>query len=373
MVRMFETVLSRFFIPGTIVNVEPYGRGLINDTYRCHVDDSGTPRSYILQRLNPAVFAHPDEVMANVQIVSSHILLKVRAQGVAHPESVHPVLVPTRSGETFYRDKDGSLWRVFHFIESGLVFDTVQHKRHAREVGRALGKFHAFAADLNPATLSITVPDFHHTPRYLAEYEKAKNDDTKGRAGGVQHEHEFVIQRRALASVLADMVASGSLPVRVLHNDPKVNNVMFSATTHEALCMIDLDTVMPGTVAVDFGDCIRSAANPAGESPDDPATAVLDLELVEAITDGYLREAGSFLTPAEIAALPGAIKVITFELGLRFLADYLRGDTYFKVDSPTENLHRARVQFRLVESIEQNERRVTEIVQRLAASSRRFF
>ncbi len=348
---MLTRILSHFSVPGTLIKAERFGSGLINDTYLCEFSVGAAIRKYILQRINKHVFMRPEEVMENVEIVTEHIQARLRSEGIADPEGVTPALVRANTGRTFHVDSSGDYWRLFHFIESGEVYDTVRDANHAYQVGRGLGAFQALVSDLAPDRLHDTLPGFHHTPRYLADFDDALKADVKGRADEVSAEREFVSRRRQLAPALTDLIASKDIPVRVVHNDPKVNNVMVHAATGEALCMLDLDTVKPGIVHFDFGDCVRSAANPAGEDAEDLDAVSFDLSLFEALAKGYLREAGSFLTKKEIALLPLSVKVITFELGIRFLADYLRGDTYFKIKYPQHNLHRARVQFRLLESI----------------------
>lgn len=348
-----ETIISRFTIPGTLVKAGRYGSGLINDTYLCEFND-GPARRYILQRINTSVFRHPEEVMENVQIVTSHIIDRLRSEGVADPFAVTPALITTRDNQSYHRDKDGEYWRMYHYLENGMVRDVVLDERHAYEVGRGLGRFQALLADLSPGRLHDTLPGFHHTHRYLAEYDQAQKADALNRAGTAAAERDFVEQRRSLAPALTGVMASGAVPIRVVHNDPKVNNIMVRIDTGEALCMLDLDTVKPGIVHFDFGDCVRSAANPAGEDAPDLDRVTFDLVLFRAITSGYLREAGAFLSRKEIELLPLSVKVITFELGVRFLADYLRGDTYFKIRYPAHNLHRSRVQFKLLASIEQS-------------------
>ncbi len=348
-----DTIITCFPISGTFLRAEKFGSGLINDTYLCSYRDGKPIRKYILQRINASVFRKPEQVMENVELVTSHIVKRLHAEGVQDPYTVTPALIHVRSGGSHYRDPSGCFWRVFHFIESGFVSDSIIDISHAHEVGRALGRFQALVADLPPGKLNDTLPGFHHTPRYLKEYDDALRAEAGGRAAGARPELEFVEQRRGLAPLLTDLLDKGELPVRVVHNDPKVNNVMIHESTRQALCMLDLDTVKPGTVLFDFGDCVRSAANRAGEDAPDPASARIDLSLYRAVAKGYLREAEAFLTRKERELLPLSVKVITFELGLRFLADYLRGDTYFKIKYQAHNLHRARVQFKLLESIEQ--------------------
>lgn len=339
---MLESILSHFHIPGRLIKVERFGSGLINETYLAELGDGGGIRKYILQRINRTVFRQPDLVMENVEIVTGHLQERLRQEGVADPASTTPALVRARDGRSFHVDPSGEYWRMFHFIETGVVFDTVQDIAHAREVGRGLGRFQALVADLPPGRLHDTLPGFHHTPRYLAEL------DALAQAGSVQEELAFVRKRRGLAASLTDLMERGAIPIRVVHNDPKVNNILIHGRTGKALCMIDLDTVKPGIVHFDFGDCVRSAANAAGEDAALDAVA-FDQARYEALRGGYLDEAGAFLTQAEIDMLPVSVKVITFELGIRFLADHLRGDTYFRVSHRGHNLHRARVQFRLLE------------------------
>jgi Ser/Thr protein kinase RdoA (MazF antagonist) len=349
---MLEHILSRFSVSGTFINAERFGSGLINDTYLCRFLDGGAARKYILQRINTSVFKQPEQVMENVEIVTAHIVNRLRMNGVHHPSSVTPSLVCARNGRPFLLDESGSYWRMFHFIESGQVFDRIGSTDQAYEIGRGLGAFQSLLSDLPPEKLHDTLPGFHRTPKYLADYDEALRSDVMKRASGVAAEQEFVLRRRSLAPLLTDLIAAGEVPMRVVHNDPKVNNVMLSAATGKALCMLDLDTVKPGIVHFDFGDCVRSGANRAGEDAPFVEAVAFDAELYAAIARGYLREAGVFLRPKEIAMLPKSVEVITFELGIRFLADYLRGDTYFKIDYPDHNLHRSRVQFKLLQSIE---------------------
>jgi len=356
---MHESIISQFAVSGTLISAERFGSGLINETYLCEFDDHGAPRKYILQHINKTVFKNPDQVMENVKVVTEHVRHRLLGEGIQEPEAVTPVLVKTTDGRSFHRNGTGEYWRMFHFIEAGEVFDTIQDENHAYEVGRSLGIFQSLLSDLDPGKLHDTLPGFHHTPKYLAEYDEALKGDPKARMREIGWEAEFVSRRRRLAPLLTDLMDGGRLPLRVVHNDPKVNNIMIRRDTREALCMLDLDTVKPGIVHFDVGDCVRSCANPAGEDAENLGEVTFDLPLYEAVTRGYLREAAGFLTKEEIELLPASVKVITFELGLRFLTDYLRGDTYFRIRYPDHNLHRSRVQFRLLEHIEAAEQRMS--------------
>ncbi len=346
-------VIAEFDLPGTLLSADPFGSGLINDTYLCLFSTGNAVRKYLLQRINRSVFRRPEQVMENVELVTRHIRERLRREGVAEPETVAPALVHVRGGRSFLTDAQGESWRMFHFIESGAVFDTVQGPEHAREIGRALGRFQALVADIPASRLHDTLPGFHHTPGCLAGLDEAVRQDPQGRASGARGDLAFVSSRRPLAALLMDRIGDGTIPVRVVHNDPKVNNVLVEAATGKALCMVDLDTVKPGVVHFDFGDAVRSATNPAGEDVPDLGSVRFDRERYEALAGGYLDEARSFLTDREIALLPASARVITYELGIRFLADHLRGDVYFKISRPGQNLHRARVQFRLLQSMEQ--------------------
>ncbi len=350
---MFDRIIAHFDIPGTLAVCEPFGAGLINETWRCSFRERDAVRRYLLQRINRRVFARPGLVMENVVTVTGHLASRLRKEGIADPAAVSPALVRTRGGRFSFVDDLGEQWRMFVFIEAGEVFDTVRDANHAYEVGRGLGRFQALLSDLDTALLHDTLPGFHHTPAYLLELDDAVRTDPQGRSSSVRQELDFADRHRRLAPLLLDAMGSGEVPVRVVHNDPKVNNVLIDRASGRALCLIDLDTVKPGTVLFDFGDCVRSAANPLGEDAADLAEVSLDRSYAEAIMQGYLEEAGGFLTAGERRLLPLSVRVITFELGIRFLADHLRGDTYFRISRPGQNLHRARVQFRLLESMEE--------------------
>lgn len=353
MTAVNQQILSFFPVPRGPVSVQPFGNGLINDTWLCIYPDSPSAAGYILQRINTSVFPRPDLVMENIATVTAHVLDRLRREGARDAENATPVLVRPHNGSLFHRDDDDAAWRLFRYIKDGVVFDTVQSADHAREVGRCLGRFQALLSSLAPGRLHDTLPGFHHTPRYVRELDDAVRDNVQQRAAAVRSEIAFVAARTDVAPVLTDAMQSGVIPLRTVHNDPKVNNVLMHRKTGRAICMIDLDTVKPGIVHFDFGDCVRSAANPAGEDAEDLDQVVFDQSRYEAIREGYLAEAAGFLTPEEVRLLPLSVRVLTFELGIRFLADHLRGDVYFRIRRPGQNLHRARVQFRLLERIEQ--------------------
>jgi len=352
---MIFSIFSHFDLPGTLVKAERFGSGLINETFLAEFEDHGVARKYILQHINKSVFKRPDLVMENVATVTEHLQARLRREGVIDPASVAPALVRARDGRSHHLDGAGEYWRMFPFIEAGEVFDVVRDAGHACEVGRGLGRFQSLVADLPPERLHDTLPGFHHTPLYLGELDEAVRLDRQGRLAGAQAEVAFAQRKRHLAPLLTDPIKSGRIPIRVVHNDPKVNNVLIDRRTGKALCMLDLDTVKPGIVHFDFGDCVRSAANPAGEDAADLDSVAFDRDRYNALREGYVSEASSFLVQQEIDLLPLSAKVITFELGIRFLADHLNGDVYFSTRFPGHNLHRARVQFRLLERMEEGD------------------
>jgi Ser/Thr protein kinase RdoA (MazF antagonist) len=346
--------LAGFALPGPCEAIEPFGSGLINATWRFSAPAGPGAHWFILQRLNGSIFPRPDQVMENISTVTGHLLDRQRREGETRPEDRSLVLVPACDGRSYVIDGSGACWRVFRFIEGGQVFDTVQGPDHAREVGRCLGRFQALLSDLDPDRLHDTLPGLHHTARYLEELQEAARADASGRRSGAMSELKKIEAYQGIADLLLAPLQDHRIPLRIVHNDPKVNNVLVHARSGKAICMLDLDTVKAGTVLFDFGDCVRSAANPGGEDAADLDEVRFDLPCYEAIRRGYLEEAGLFLTAEELALLPLSVRVITFELAVRFLADHLRGDTYFRVAYPGHNLHRARVQFRLLRSIEQS-------------------
>ena len=351
---MLDRIIAHFNVPGTLADCEPFGAGLINETWRCSFREGASVRRYLLQRINRRVFARPELVMENVETVTEHLAARLRKEGAADPAAISPALVRARDGRSSFVDDEDGHWRMFLFIEAVDAFDKVKDVNHAYEVGRGIGRFQALLSDLDPVRLHDTLPGFHHTPRYLDELGDAVRTDLQGRASTAGQELAFVERHRPLAPLLLDAVAAGGVPLRVVHNDPKVSNVLIDRNSGRALCLVDLDTVKPGTALFDFGDCVRSAANPAGEDAADLAQVVFDRASYGAITRGYLEEAQVFLTADEKELLPLSVKVITFELGIRFLADHLRGDAYFRITRPGQNLQRARVQLRLLESMEKS-------------------
>jgi hypothetical protein len=288
-------------------------------------------------------------MMENIHRVTTHV--RSRLEGVPDADRRVLQLVPARDGSAWYVDDDGQYWRAYRFIEGAKTFDEVTSERQAFEAARAFGEFQRMLADLPGERLAESIPHFHDTPKRFTDFECAVNADVAGRAKDVRDEIAFAAERRFIAGLLAE----ARLPERVTHNDTKLNNVLLDERTGEGICVIDLDTVMPGLAAYDFGDMVRTMTCPAAEDERDLARVEMRFALFEAVLRGYLAGTGNFLTPAERESLIPGAKVIVFEQGVRFLADHLAGDTYYKVSRAGQNLDRCRTQFKLLESIEEQE------------------
>ena len=345
-------IAREFDFTGEILQATPYGSGHINDTFKVEVKAGCGPIHFLLQRINHQVFRQPDQLMANVERVCAHTYAKLQQAGVPGAERRCLRLIPTRSGKSWLVDASGYRWRCYHFIEGATGHDVVRTPAQAQAAARSFGVFQALLADLPGGRLFETIPDFHHTPSRYARLLQALTNDRHGRAAAAVPEIAFALARGQEVSVVVDALRTGDLPERVTHNDTKLNNVLLDDVTQEGVCVIDLDTVMPGSALYDFGDLVRTSTSPAAEDETDLAKIQMQLPMFEALVRGYLSSAGGFLTPREKSLLPFAGKLITFEIGLRFLTDWLEGDTYFKIKRPTHNLDRARTQFKLVESIE---------------------
>ena len=345
-----------FAIDGEFVSAKPYGSGHINDTYSAVFRQPGTTARYLLQRINTRIFSNPVALMDNIQRVTMHLAAKVADR----PDRFRRVLnlIPTRAGTFFHVDAHGRYWRAYRFIENATTYNSVQSPQQAFQAAKAFGEFQGLLADLPSPPLHETIPDFHDTPKRIAALEASIASDAAGRAMLAAREIDFVLARKQIA----DTLINAGLPVRVTHNDTKINNVLLDDVTGEGTCVIDLDTVMPGLAPYDFGDLVRTATSTAPEDEPDLSKVTFQLPLFEALTAEYLSAAGRFLTAAEREHLVSAVKLITFEIGVRFLTDYLAGDTYFKVHREGHNLDRCRTQFRLVECIEQRETEMVRLV-----------
>jgi hypothetical protein len=356
-----QGLTAHFQIFGEFLGGEPYGSGHINDTYRATFNQGGMPIRYLLQRINHQVFTNPPELMENVRRVTEHIRGKLSFPGDVTRRVL--TVVPTRDGQLLHRDAEGNYWRTYVFIENAQTFDAVETVEQARQAAAEFGRFQKQLADLPAPRLFDTIPDFHNTPKRFAALEKAIAADTWNRAADAKAEIDFALGRKPLASVLLDLSAAGEIPERTTHNDTKFNNIMLDAATGEALCVIDLDTVMPGLALYDFGDMVRTTTSPTMEDERDLSKIEMQLPMYEGLVRGYLSTAADFLTPAERSHLAFGGKLITFEQGVRFLADHLAGDSYYKIHREGHNLDRCRTQFKLVESIERQEEAMVRLAE----------
>lgn len=345
--------------------VAEFGSGNINRTFLVSSRQAGRA-PFLLQRLNTHVFTRPELVMANIGVVTEHVRARVAAGGLADRPWEVPRVLRTATGADHWRGPDGSFWRGLSFIGKTHCVEVVTEPERAREVGFALGVFHTFLSDLAPERLADTLPGFHVTPGYLAQYDKVVAQRPRARSNPDERFcHEAVAAHRAAADGLERARADGRLAWRTIHGDPKVNNVLLDNASGRALAMIDLDTVKPGLVHYDIGDGLRSSCNRLGEETADWRAVRFDLDLAAAMLEGYCGVARRFLTAADFDLMPAAIALIAFELGLRFFTDHLAGDVYFKVSRPGHNLARALVQFQLHASIVAQEAALRALVDRL--------
>jgi Ser/Thr protein kinase RdoA (MazF antagonist) len=355
-------IVSRFDIPGNFLSAVPHGSGHINDTYLVETDQSGRKVRYILQRINRRVFHNPAAFMGNIERVLSHLQKKMA--DLPPPETARRVLslVPSRAGEGFCQDEEGEVWRAYRHIEGARSFDVAQSPRQAYEAARAFGAFQRMLMDLPPPPLLETLPHFHDTPHRVQALQRAVESDSRNRASEVAAEIEFCLSRSDLSASLTRLKALGKLTERTIHNDTKLNNVLLDEKTGEGLCVIDLDTVMPGLGVWDFGDLVRSAANPAPEDERDLRKVEVEVNLFAAISRGWLEALSGALAASERAALVTGAMVITLECGVRFLTDFLEGDRYFRTNRPGQNVDRCRVQLALLRSLERHEEALERII-----------
>jgi aminoglycoside phosphotransferase (APT) family kinase protein len=358
-----RSISNRFAILGDYLDAAPYGTGHINDTYCATYNQGGTLVRYIHQRINHAIFKDPAALMENIGRVTEHLRRKLAGQPDASRRAL--TLIPTRDGRMFFQDEGGNHWRTYLFIEGSRTYDVVESVTQAYQAAKAFGKFQEMLADLPEPPLRMTIPGFHDTPARFAALERAVEADVVGRRRLAMPEIDFVMRRKPMAGVLLDLQRQGEIPERITHNDTKLNNVMLDDATHEGVCVIDLDTVMPGLALYDFGDMVRTTTNAALEDERDLSKVQMLFPMYEGLVRGYLSAAGHFLNKAEKQHLAFSGKLITFEIGIRFLTDFLAGDVYFKVHREGHNLDRCRTQFKLVESIEAQEAAMEEIARQL--------
>ena len=349
-----KEVLTQFDIDS---NIMPYGNGHINDTYCCE------PSEYILQRINTSIFHDPKALMENIRNVTKHISTKITAEG-GDPKRETLTIIKTVDGED-YCTVDGCSFRLYRFISGTKTIENDKNYDDIYNAGVGFGRFGRMLDDFPAGILHETIPDFHNTPKRIEAFYEALENDIAGRRKEIKDEIEFVCTNTNIASIVTDKLSSGEIPIRVTHNDTKINNILFDDTTGKPVCVIDLDTVMQGSSLYDFGDALRMGGSTAAEDEVDLSKVHFDVESFRCFSKGWLSEMKDILTPSEISLLPTSVRLITFECGVRFLTDYLNGDVYFKVHKEGHNLDRARNQFKLCEELKNKEPELKNIINKL--------
>ncbi|MCX7800154.1 MAG: aminoglycoside phosphotransferase family protein [Fimbriimonadales bacterium] len=360
-------IADRFQLPGRFVSAVRYGSGHINDTYLVELDDAGARKRCILQRVNHAVFRNVDGLMDNIVRVTEHIRHKLsQEQDPDISRHVYSVL-PAKGGGWYARTDGDEYWRALTFIEGAHTYDVLETPEQAYQAAKAFGRFQSLLTDLPGERLCETIPSFHDGPTRLRQFHEAVQEDRCNRARFVRKEIEWVREHESILLSLASALRSGLIPERISHNDAKINNVMLDDASGAGVCVVDLDTVMPGTGLFDFGDLVRTCVVDTAEDEPNPALVTADPRRFEALVAGYLASAGAFLTEAEIRHMVVAGKMITMMIGLRFLTDFLRGDVYFRIHRDGHNLDRCRTQFALVDRLNEQHDVLEAIVRKHAA------
>lgn len=365
--RQIQEAIQAFLLPGTVSECCRYGNGHINDTFCLTMGTENNRQRFILQRINTHVFQDPKGLMRNISGVTQFLRREILAKG-GDPDRETLTLIPAKSGDCCYCDSAGFWWRIYRFIEDASTYDAVRRPEDFYQSARAFGHFQRLLAGYPVAELAETIPDFHNTPVRFQTFLQAVQKDPCGRASQVQKEIRFVLERERDIPVIMDLLNNGRMPRRVTHNDTKLNNIMLDDATGKALCVIDLDTIMPGASVFDYGDSIRFGANTGEEDEQDLSKVSLSLELFKTYTKGFLDGCEGSLTDLELTMLPMGAKLMTLECGMRFLTDYLQGDTYFRIHREGQNLDRCRSQFALVADMEKKWDQMHQIVADIAAA-----
>lgn len=347
----FSDILSNFAINGEFISCEPYGSGLINRTYVAVYNEGGKRVRYIVQRINTNLFKNVDGLMNNIKIVTEFNRAEIMKRG-GDPNRESLTLVPTKNGGTYFRTEEGDCYRVYVFIENAKGYDVVEKPEHFYESAVAFGKFAMLLDRFDSSKLFEVLPDFHNTVKRFDNFKKSLEADKFNRAKDVKKEIEFALNREKITHTIVDLLASGKMPSRVTHNDTKLNNVLIDTRTDKAVSVIDLDTMMPGSICYDFGDSIRFGCNPCLEDTPETEKVIFNMPLFETYTKGYLSVFGDTITDIERKNLPMGAILMTYECGIRFLTDYLDGDVYFRKTREGQNIDRTRSQFKLVSDME---------------------
>lgn len=347
----FEKIISNFNVNGTLVSCERYGEGHINETYLAVLDNNGVRTNYILQKINGNLFKDVDKLMNNIRLVTEFNRQKIAERG-GNPDRESLTIIYTNNGKTYYRDDCGNNFRMYIFITDAVAYQTVEKPEHFYQSAVAFGNFANLLAQFDATQLVEILPDFHNTEKRFNDFLAVLQADKLGRADSVRAEIDFVLARKDYCGRIVSLLRSGAMPTRVTHNDTKLNNVMLDVVTGKPVAIIDLDTIMPGSICYDFGDSIRFGCNPCAEDEKDLSKVVFDINLFEQYTKGYLSAIGEGATQIEKDNLAFSAILLTYECGMRFLTDYLDGDVYFHTKYAGQNLDRARTQFKLISDME---------------------
>lgn len=352
----FNEIIRNFNIN---YKAEPYGNGHINDTFLCDCNPK-----YIIQKINTSIFSNPEEVMDNISAVTEHLKKKIIKNG-GDPDRETLQIVKTIDNKNVYRTESGDYFRAYKYVDKSVTKEAAQTPEDLYNAAKAFGKFQNMLSDFPADTLHETIPDFHNTKKRFSDFVHAVDSDLANRRKTAEKEIDFALARKDITGVIVDLMEKDEIPLRVTHNDTKLNNVLFDEDGKKAICVIDLDTVMPGSLLYDYGDALRFGASSAAEDEKDLSSVYFDLDKFEAFTKGFLEELKSSIIPKEAELMPFAAKLLTYECGIRFLGDYLNGDSYFKIHYPGQNLDRARTQLKLVWDIENKTDEMTNIIKRL--------
>ncbi len=363
-------IAEQFASTERIIEINPLGEGNINHTFlvklETHQPESNEQSFFVLQQINQQVFPQPKLIMENLQVFNNHIQPKLANLSLEfNPNWQIPQVLTTKNQSNYFLDDNNNFWRALSFVSNATSFNTIQGSNHAREIGLGLGTFHSLLSDLNVAKLADTLPGFHITPQYFEQYQAIETQHSRIQAEEIDYCQQFIKDRVEIIPVLENAKHQGVLPLRAIHGDPKINNIMIDNRDHKAIAMVDLDTIKPGLIHYDLGDCLRSGCNTLGEETNNWQEVTFDLQLAQEILQGYFQIAQTFLQPKELDYIYESIRLITFELGLRFFSDYLNNDVYFKSNYPQHNLQRALVQFQLTKSIESQADAIQDLIREL--------
>lgn len=361
-----EELIQKFMIPGKLVEVKRNTTGNIHKTYIAIYEENGEEKKYLIQQINDYVFKNPYEVMNNIEGITKHLQKELEKTKDQEHQVLKVIETKDHKNMVVWKNEEGivEFYRAYNFIENAICYDTTKDPKVVRSVGKAFGNFQKLLSNYPIETLAETIKDFHHTKNRFTNFAKDVEENKVNRVKFVQREIDFIFARKNICSMLIEKLENKELPYRVTHNDTKVNNVMLNRQTGDFLAVIDLDTVMPGSGLYDYGDGIRSATSNAAEDEKDLSKVYLNIDLFEQYTDGYLSELAPYLTTEEVNQMGESIRLLTLELGMRFLDDYINGDLYFKCDYETHNLDRARNQLKLVEDIESKMKEINAYIQK---------